>query len=88
MGGEGPEAGALKKDSPTPLPTRGLGEDLGGYDDLETAKIQLLFGSPLAGKCELSVFYYSALITSACSLLEAVPFPRKPVLLLLPRSLP
>lgn len=66
----------LKKDCPTPFPTQGPGKDLGRINDLETVKIQLLFGSPLPGKCELSVFDYFALITSGYSLLEAVSFPR------------
>lgn len=34
----------LKKDSPTPFPTQGLGKDLGQYNHLEVAKIQLIFG--------------------------------------------
>lgn len=38
------------------IPHPGTGEDLEGYRDLEPVKIQLLFGSPLSGKCELSVF--------------------------------
>ena len=66
----------LKKDYPTPFHTQNLGKDLARISDLETVKIQLLFGSSLPGKCELSVLDYVALITSGCSLLEAAPFPR------------
>lgn len=53
-----------------------LEKDLDIYNDLETVKIQLLFGSLLPGKCELSVFDYFTVIASGCSLLEAVLFPR------------
>lgn len=66
----------LQTDSLTPLPTRACTTTWADTTVWKQSKIQLPFGSPLAGKCEPSVFYYSALITSACSLLEAIPFPR------------
>lgn len=76
----------LKKDSPTPFPTQGLGKDLGQINVLETVTAQLLFGSPLPGKWELCFWllcsYHIRLFSIRSSFIS-----KKPVLLLLPCGL-